>query len=182
MSLQTDIINIYKAARRASETVIWENSNIPTNQRPDTPFIALSLSNIRKLGLSEDINLKKTDGIGAAERLKYTQRNHYEMTVNCQYFSEGLLAQLDAETLQASLDSRSIYEYMLGLDSDIRIKRFGPITLLPRIVQASFEPRALFDSIFNVAISREELVNFVEVIENMSGTVGDYSKTFDIIL
>ena len=170
MSLQTDIWSIFNTAKRNSETVVWQDSILGSNVRPDKPYITLKLLSIRQVGHDEVVNTGNTSGLGAEEKLETEQIMHHEITLNCQYLSDSQDSIFKAEELRSYIQSEDLDLYISSRNSDIRFMRAEPVLDISAIIRDAYENRSSFDVVMSLSITRQELVQFINTIE-ISGQV-----------
>jgi len=170
MTVIQDIYKIVNTAKRNTETVIWSNSLHGSNQRPERPYVAIHVLNIRQLGQDQYENQKTTIGTGADERLKMKQTVHNELTLNIQYISDSFNSVFEAEELRAYLQSDFMNNYISSLDTDIGFMRSESTIDVSTLINDAFENRASFDIVLSLAIERQELVQFIETLE-ISGEI-----------
>lgn len=162
MTILDDIHQIVNNAKPSAETVIWSQPLSDNNLRPPQPYIAIQFLNMAQIGQQE---IKSSD----SDALKF--RDVYEMTLGIQYISSGYDSMFMSEELRANLEIDR--EYELSLDSDISYRRSAPIVNISELIRTEFENRASFDVVFEVSIEKEKTSEFIELINDIRGTVSN---------
>ena len=147
------------ASQLPGTQVIWSEQNGP---RPNTPFIAMSIAEVRQIGIGW------VDGQYAASTYTALSRGVRECTLRLQCFGASPVGDQSPRAILELVQTRGNLDSLHSglMAAGIGMSRFEPMIVLgAELNQVVFEPRAIINAHFFLAAEETETSNYIETVE-----------------